>query len=102
MKQTPEQKKMIMEEQNKQDAEKQKQVVAERLLAFKEELKALLLKYDASIGGSYKGDTHGIYDECFVVSFRYVRNSNDNCKSCTDDIILNEYNIYVNASDLED
>ena len=36
--------------------------------AFKLELAGLLAKYDATIGASFDGDTHGIYDEKIGIS----------------------------------
>ncbi len=43
--------------------------MSEQITKFKQELFALLQKYDASIGFNLDGDTHGIYDEKFTVGF---------------------------------
>ena len=48
---------------------------AERLSGFKDELRALLEKYGASIDVGYAdcSDTHGMYDERMEVSFNHDR-----------------------------
>lgn len=56
---------------------------------FKEDLKALLKKYDVSIGGDYEGDSYGIYNERFIVVDKYSK-----------EITLTECYMLINASDL--
>lgn len=77
-------------------------VVAMRLKPFKAELKALLEKYSACIGGSYSGDTHGIDEEKFVVSFKCPKLDRHTYSLDTEDITLSDNGTYITASDLED
>lgn len=59
--------------------------------AFKQELKALLEKYDATIDANVGSgsDTHGIYDETMEISIR------DNKKSfrCHNETVVNGWSI---------
>ncbi len=61
------------------------------LEAFKAELKAVLLKYDASLSVTIEGDTHGI-STFFEVDYHTAHG--------WDSEVLNEYNTTLSASDL--
>jgi hypothetical protein len=83
----------------KNQEEYKKQVLNEKLPAFKAELKALLEKYDAVIGASYKGDTHGIYDEEFFVSFKCPRREREDYEFEVE-AVLYEFGISIDKNDL--
>ena len=57
---------------------------------FCSELKQLLKEYNATIGVNISGDTHGIYDEAFIVQY------NDTGEEMT----LEKYTLYLTANDL--
>ena len=80
----------------------ERSILAEKLPAFKAELKTLLEKYDACIGGQYKVDTHGIYDEEFVVQFGCPMRKQDRGRLYTKEAVLNPNNMYLSAYDMKD
>jgi hypothetical protein len=60
-------------------------------MGFATELKALLIKYNATIEADYDGDSHGINNEKIVVT--------DNTGAT---LLQSEYGFYLDATDIED